>query len=349
MTPARAAIILLFLGFSEPVAADTLRVASFNTELMRKGPGLLLRDLRRDEDPQITAVVAVIAAADPDVIALQGVDWDFDGLALAALADHLVQAGSRYPFTFSARPNSGLTTDLDLDGDGRTNGAADAQGFGLFTGHGGLAVLSKHPIDRDHVQDFSDLLWRDLPQALLPTHPDGRPFPSKQAQAIQRLSNTNHWVVPIELPDGKRLHLMTFQASPPVFDGDEDRNGRRNHDQLRFWRLYLDEMFGPAPSSAFVIAGGANLDPDTGEGRREAIRNLLSDPRLQDPRPTTEAGDLHTVFWPDVGRMRVDYVLPSSDWTVTGSGVVWPLSPDDQSDVSRASRHRLVWVDLALD
>jgi len=348
MTRAATALCLLCLTlWPALLVADSLRVATFNTELMRKGPGLLLRDLQRGKDPQIRAVVAVIAGADPDVIALQGVDWDLDGLALAELADLLAQAGSPFPYMFTALPNSGMATNLDLDGDGRTGGGADAQGFGLFTGHGGLAVLSKHPIDRAGVRDFSDLLWRDLPDALLPQYPDGRPFPSPEAQAVQRLSNTGHWVVPIRLPDGQSLHLMTFQAAPPVFDGEEDRNGRRNHDEIRFWTLYLDGAFGPVPQRRMVLAGGANLDPDTGEGRHQAIRDLRRDTRLQDPRPSSPGGGNDTVDWPRVGRMRVDYVLPSADWIVTGSGVVWPTDPD--SAASGASRHRLVWVDLALD
>ena len=62
---------------------------------------------------------------------------------------------------------------------------------------------------------------------------------------------------------------------------------------------------------------------------------------------------LDTVDWPDhagrPGNLRVDYVLPSKRLTVTGSGVLWPLPETSLGrDVMRASRHRLVWVDIAL-
>jgi hypothetical protein len=345
-----------------PVQADPLRIASFNAELSRDGPGLLLRDIRRGEDRQIAAAVAVIARAAPDILALQGVDWDLDGVAIAAFADVLRVAGVDYRHIYAPRPNSGMASDLDLDGDGRLGGPGDAQGYGTFTGRGGIAVLSRFTILAEKARDFSAVLWRDLPGALLPQHPDGTPFPSPEAQAVQRLSSTGHWVVPVRLPDGADVTLLTFQAGPPVFDGPEDRNGRRNHDEIMFWRAFLDGDFGLAPDARFVLAGGANLDAQDSDGRHPAIRHLLSDPRLQDPKPRSVgaagAGDqghkgpdaLDTVDWPRVSRLRVDYVLPSSDWQVVGAGVVWP-APDDagHADVLAASRHRLVWVDLALD
>lgn len=355
----RAAWVLAAL-LALPAAADTLRVATFNTELARDGPGVLLRDISKGE-AQVEAVVAVVARVAPDVIALQGIDWDHDGLALAALADRLAEAAVEYPHRLALRPNSGMATDLDMDGDGSPRGWGDAQGFGKFTGHDGIAVLSRLPILADEVRDLSEFLWRDLPGALLPTHPDGAPFPSAEALDIQRLSSTGHWIVPVALPDGGRFALLTFQAGPPVFDGPEDRNGRRNHDEIVLWQHVLDGAFGPLPDR-FVLAGGANLDPQDSDGRHEAIRALLSDPRVQDPRPQSPGGAeapdqghvtpnaLDTVDWPDPGRLRVDYVLPSAGWRVEGAAVEWPAPDDpDVEDVQAASRHRLVWVDLALD
>lgn len=360
MNRARA-LICLFCLFTTACSAgaDTLRVASFNTELQRDGPGLLLRDIARGNDPQIAAVTAVIAQAGADILALQGIDWDYDGAALTALADRLAAAGAAYPHRLALRPNSGLASGLDLDGDGRPGGPGDSHGYGEFTGQGGIAVLSRLPIRTEEVRDFSALPWRDLPGALLPRRADGSPFPSAAARNAQRLSSTGHWVVPVALPDGSTLTLLAFQAGPPVFDGPEDRNGRRNHDEIRFWQLYLDGAFGPPPEGRLVLAGGANLDPADGAGRHAAIGALLKDPRLQDPHPASagaaRAGDqghagpdrLDTVDWEGPGRLRVDYVLPSSDWTVKAAGVIWP-GPGDPGRAAAlaASRHRLVWVDL---
>ncbi|MBQ4826081.1 endonuclease/exonuclease/phosphatase family protein [Leisingera sp. HS039] len=344
-----AASLLLLILAAGAGQAGTLRIATFNTELSRDGPGLLLRDIERGGDPQIAAVVEVISAAQPDVLALQGIDWDYEGRSLAALAGLLAEAGAAYPYRVFLQPNTGLPPPalLDMDGNGRTGGPRDNQGYGRFRGQGGIALLSRLPVDRDGIREFSALLWRDLPGALLPEHPDGRPFPSSEVQKVQRLSATAHWLVPLELPGGGQLNVMTFHATPPVFDGPEDRNGRRNRDEIRLWQLLLDGRLGAVPQAPFVIAGDANLDPERGEGRKDAIRNLLGDPRLQDPQPLSPQAGTATVEWQGAGRMRVDYVLPSAGLTVTGSGVVWPDAPGAAAAI--ASRHRLVWADIALD
>jgi hypothetical protein len=53
--------------------AQTLRIATFNAELTRKGPGLLLRDIRKGEDPQIAALTALLVEVDADIIALRAI------------------------------------------------------------------------------------------------------------------------------------------------------------------------------------------------------------------------------------------------------------------------------------
>jgi len=338
-------------------------VATFNTELGRDGPGLLLRDILRGDDPQITAAAQVIAHINADIIVLQGIDYDLDALALNALADVVTQAGAPYPVRFSLRSNRGLQTGLDMDGDGVTGGPGDAQGFGAFSGAGGMAILSRFPVQLNAVQDYSELLWRTLPDALLPVM-DGTPFPSTEAQTEQRLSSSGHWVVPFTLPDGQTLTILALHAAPPVFDGPEDRNGRRNHDEIIFWQHYLNGTYGPPPKARFILMGDTNLDPQDSDGRHAAMREILSDPRLQDPEPASaggralanadQSGDpaLDTADWDDPvpGNLRVDYVLPSSDWTVTDAGVFWPLPADALAQsVATASRHRIVWVDLAAD
>jgi hypothetical protein len=305
---------------------------------------LLLRDIARGDDPQINAIIQIIQHADPDVIALQKFDYDLTGAALSLFAS---QAG--YPHHFAALPNTGMATGLDMDGDGRLGGPRDAQGYGRFSGQGGMAILSKFPIAVSKVQNLSTLLWRDTPNPSLPTI-NGEPFPSAQAQAAQRLSTTGHWIVPIITPDGP-FHLMTFHATPPVFDGDEDRNGKRNHDEVRLWQQYLDGLVGTPITTPYVIAGDANLDANAGDGRREAMIALLNDPRLQDPKPLGKStrDPMDTVDWsePSPGNMRVDYVLPSMEWRIIDSGVVWPIATDPIiQTVETASRHRLVWVDL---
>lgn len=327
-------------------AADDLRIAIYDPGLTRKGPGLLLRDIRRS-DPQVLAAARVIAAAAPDVIVLTGFDWDHGNLALSAFAEVLEAAGQPMPYRFSARPNSGMATGLDLDGDGRAGGPGDAQGFGQFSGQNGMAILSRLPLGM--VSDYSAILWRDLPGNLMPPAAPG-------VADVQRLSSVAHWDVPV-LTDRGPLRLLAWSATPPVFDGPDDRNGRRNHDEAAFWLKNL-------PDAPFVLIGKANLDPADGEGRPEALAALLdraTDPAprgaFQPPQTGVNAGHrgdpaLDTGMFDPTGpgNLRVELVWPAAGLAVSSSGVLSPL-PDDPvfPSVEAASNHRLVWVDIDLD
>jgi hypothetical protein len=35
------------------------------------------------------------------------------------------------------------------------------------------------------------------------------------------------------------VHFLVSHSTLPVFDGPEDRNGRRNFDEIRFWADYI--------------------------------------------------------------------------------------------------------------
>jgi hypothetical protein len=322
--------------------AETIRIATYHMELSRRGPGLLLRDIATREDPQVEAAARVIAAADADVILLLGIDFDLELKALGAFADRVAASGAGYPYRFALRPNTGMATGLDLDGDGRRGGPGDAQGFGRFAGQGGMAILSRLPLGE--ARDASTLLWRDLPGAILP---EGM---APEVLKAQRLATTGFWEVPVQTPGGP-LWLLAWHATPPVFDGAEDRNGRRNHDETAFWLQRLDGRLGPAIPDRFVLLGDANLDPARDEGRPDALRALLAHPRLQDAVPRGAEGAATADFSAreGPGKMRVDYVLPSAAFRLAGSGVIWP-EPDDplRATAESASRHRLVWVDVTL-
>lgn len=322
-----------------PAAAKTVRIATWDPGLSRDGPGLLLRDIGRD-DGQVLAAAQVIVAKAPDVILLTGFDWDLDGRALEAFASLLERQGHPMPHRFAGQPNRGLQTGLDLDGDGRGGQPRDAQGYGEFTGQQGMAVLSRLPIA--DVTDHSAVLWRDMPGNRMP--------PSDHAD-IQRLSSAAHWDVTLQGPAGP-LHLLAFSATPPAF---EDRNVARNHDEAGFW---LDHL----PHDPFVVIGNLNLDPADGDGEPSALDALLtvtqdSAPRgdWQPPQTGANAGHrgdpaLDTAEYDRPGNLRLDYVLPARGMQVTGSGVFWP-SPDDPlaEAVATASHRKLVWVDLDLE
>lgn len=322
-----------------------------------------MRDILNDPpEPDILSAAHLIAGAEANVLVLSGIDYDHGLVSLGAFRDLIARHGAEFEHLFALPPNAGIATGLDLDRNGWKGDARDAQGFGEFAGQGGLAVLSTFPVTA--AEDFSGFLWRDLPRSLISDDDPGRD--------VQRLSSNGHWVLEVELPGNAQLTLMTFHATPPVFDGPEDRNGRRNHDEAAFWLRWLEGGIAngktPVPHERFVLLGDANLDPVDGDGLPEAMEALLNHPRLQDPKPRSPVGKalaeadgganrfhggdptLDTANWDDApggpGNLRVDYVLPSRDWEVAGSGVLWG-SVDGDAD--HRPRHGLVWADLVTD
>ena len=108
-----------------------MRIATYNADLSAPGPGLLLYDLRKkDIPPQRVAALQAIAALDADVLVLTSIDYDLSGEALAALATLLDTAGAPYPHRLALRPNTGVPTGRDLDGNGQLGEPRDAQGWG---------------------------------------------------------------------------------------------------------------------------------------------------------------------------------------------------------------------------
>lgn len=314
----------------------------------------MLRDLAAG-DAQTDAALRVLVALDADVLVLTGVDFDAGLTALTVLQDRLAAAGAGYAHRFARAPNTGVPTGADIDGNGRSADPRDAQGWGRFPGAGGMVVLSRLPIDDRAARDFSAFLWADLPGALLPSSQ------TPELRRVQRLSTTAHWDVPVILSDGRTLRLLAFHATPPVFDGPEDRNGRRNHDEAAFWlRLFDGTLPFAPPEPPLAVIGTAGLDPVDGDGRPDALRALLGHPRLTDPRPAAtrfvqdagQRGDpaLDTALYGGTtGGLRVDYVLPSDDLAVEASGILTAGAGTAlASDLALASRHRPVWVDISL-
>ena len=160
----------------------------------------------------------------------------------------------------------------------------------------------------------------------------------------------------------KTVHFLVSHPTPPVFDGPEDRNGRRNHDEIRFWADYVhpgrsgyiyddNGGYGGLHGGArFVVAGDQNADPLDGDSVAGAIDQLLVHPKIKDPAPTslggTEAaaqggandghqGDpaLDTADFSDSapGNLRVDYLLPARPLGVSDTGVFWPPLDDELS------------------
>lgn len=403
--------------------AGPVRFATFNVSLYGRRPGEVLRRLKTGADPQARHLAEIVQRVRPDVLLLNEIDYDADGATLRAFCEHYLAVGQNtqnlaagpaepieYSFRFAAASNTGVHSGLDLNRDGvldPTPGsdayAADCWGYGRYQGQYGMAILSKLPIDASAVRTFRNFRWKDMPGARLPddqaTATPGDWY-AAEALAAFPLSSKSHWDVPIVM-GGQRVHVLASHPTPPVFDGAEDRNGRRNHDEIRFWADYVNAAGASAvgPSAAppkengaeyiyddsgraghlpagerFVILGDLNGDPLDGDGR-EGIALLLASPRvLRYPPPRSvgaaeqsrgqggenrrHRGDpaCDTCDPPDApgpGNLRIDYVLPSSELRVTGSGVFWPPSGDPLFGLVGvhpfpSSDHRLVWADVEL-
>lgn len=382
-------MIVFFMVFSMSSNSQSVRIATFNVSMdatnylesgqQAQGDELSTR-LLSGKSLQIRNIAEIIQKIRPDIILLN--EFDYSNQSATDVHNFLkhylkiTRKNSKlidYPYFYSAPVNTGVDSGMDLDGDGIASGTkGDAFGFGLFPGHYGMLVLSQYPIQFEQIRTFQHFLWKDMPDNLLSTikGDNAQPYYSQAAQQILRLSSKSHWDIPVNIGNNT-IHVLASHPTPPVFDGPENRNGKRNHDEIRFWTDYLsgteqsayiydDEgELGGFKGEHFVITGDLNASPKEGDGIKSGIRGLLSHPLVNDTAvPQSEGGKAntpnnhyaaeHTAGW----AMRADYVLPSRSLEVKGSGVFWPKSNEPLfrliKDRKNSSDHRLVWIDISL-
>jgi hypothetical protein len=360
------------------------RFATFNVALNRKTEGALAKELASGQSEPAAQLAEIIQRVRPDILLLNEFDYDAEGQGIESFQANFLaksQNGERpieFKYVFSGPVNTGVDSGLDLNGDGKTGTAEDAFGYGAFPGQYGMVVLSHYPIQSDSVRTFQKFLWADMPNALWPIDPaTKKPYYNDAIKRQFRLSSKSHWDVPI-LVGQQVIHFLVSHPTPPVFDGPEDRNGCRNHDEIRFWSDYVTGKFdyhvddagksgSLPPNTNFVIAGDQNADPVDGDSVRRAAIQLTENPAINNhPAPKSDggtyyareqaganakqAGDpaLDTGDFNDVsvGNMRIDYCLPSKTLNVISSGVFWPTPDQPGGDLVDASDHRMVWVDV---
>jgi len=379
-----------------PVAKGAIRIATFNAALNRKSDGQLVKDLQAGDD-QAKRIATIVQLVAPDILLLNEVDYSNGEAAKILFEDYLnkPQAPKLAPekdlfkYYYTSSVNTGVPSGYDLNLNGRSNDADDGWGYGAFPGQYGMAVFSKQPIQTDAIRTFQMFKWSSMPEAKRPFVTDKATgeksfFHSDALWQELRLSSKSHWDVPIQIGEST-LHVIASHPTPPVFDGLEDRNGCRNHDEIRLIKDYVEGdsiagyivddngKAGPLDQTAsFVIVGDLNSDPVDGSGISKGIIDLLASKRVasktipssqgaieanakqgqtnlkQKGKPESDTADFNDK---STGNLRVDFVLPSSDCTVVNSGVFWP-TVSELSDVDRelieASDHRLVWIDIRL-
>jgi len=388
------ALFVLFSSLSTSFAADidssrTLRIASFNIKEISTAKLLDVDEQGRGKNEQLNAAAEIIRRINADVLIVQEMDQDYSGgsQGLGTNARRFLNAyinqGSIaifYPYFFTDSCNTGVLSGLDLNHDGIIATPAnsgtreygeDCFGFGMFPGQYAMVIYSRFPIDSDSIRTFQKFLWKDLPGQHMPAN-----YYSEQAIDILRLSSKSHWDVPV-LIQNKRVHFLLSHPTPPVFDGKEDRNGRRNFDEIKFWLAYIagnpaiyDDKGRAARlyrADNFIIAGDLNASPDNGvfyDGVY-AIDQLLKYPLLTDTGSWltspggAEGGHAGPPDFPERNTsrfsrgltLRLDYLLVSDQVKVHDGGVFWPAAKEDPAGsvlAEKASDHRLVWLDIRL-
>jgi hypothetical protein len=374
-------------------ADKVVRFATFNASLNRGVSGELIDNLSTPDDPQAQAVAEIIQRTRPDVLLVNEFDFDEEGEDGVSLAAQLFQENylglsqnGADPIVYHYRKafpsNTGIHSSqivpggLDLNKDGVIDPVPnqtfpgfitygdDSLGFGAFPGQFAFVVYSMYPIDEEDIRTFQHFLWKDMPGALLPVDPNtGESFYNEQDLAIPPLSSKNHVDVPIQI--GRNLvHFLVSHPTPPVFDGPEDRNGTRNHDEIRFWADYVlpsrsdyivDDAGvagGLTPGALFVIAGDQNSDPFDGDSIPGSAQQLLNHPLVNtrvtpDSQggvdrsiaqndnnddhlgdPAFDTADFSEASFGGPGNLRVDYVLPRKNLRIVDAGVFWPADND---------------------
>jgi hypothetical protein len=374
---------LMMLSSSPAIADDSrsIRFATFNIAMGLESEGELYKRLESGDDEALKKVAAVIQRVRPDVLLLNEFDWYELDSAFLFIKNYLdtPQFGNEpisYTHALNGAVNTGWDSSLDLNSNGAWGEPEDAWGFGKFPGQYGMIVLSRFPLKLE--RNFRLFKWIDMPGAMLPTLLDGSAWYPDEIREKLRLSSKSHWDITVTI-DEHVVHFLVSHPTPPVFDGPEDRNGTRNHDEIRLWADYIDPQRsayiyddagakGGLPETAkFVMAGDLNADPVDSDSDSKAILQLLEH-RLVDAscvplskggeeasavqggknlehqgNPASDTGDFNDTY---TGNMRVDYVLPSTTLKVADCGVFWPSSNQPGHDLVDVSDHHLVWMDI---
>ena len=388
-----AALVGLRCG-GQTAAMDHIRFATFNIEDVRTvdlldpahprltGAAAVIQRLRPD-----ILLVNELTYDYPELPSGDGKPPGSNALRFAETFLAVSQGPGLEPMEYSVfqpETNTGLHSGLDLDNsgdqtttwqtpapsdsvgapppqtrEGRTYGN-DSWGFGTFPGQYGMALFVRKGLRilTDSIRTFQDFRWSAMPDAFVPTLPDGSPWYSNDEWTAYRLSSKTHAVVPVMFEDGRVVSAIISHPTPPAFDGDEQRNKKRNHDEIRLLAAIVnDESYvsddhgvrgGLRSGSAFVILGDLNADPDEGSTVGNPMQKfLLGSPRIVatfvpvadsigitsfprlDPDDTAQFG------------LRVDYVLPSSDFEIVGGGVYRP------TELRGVSDHFPVWIDAS--
>jgi len=165
-------LIALCLIYPVPAISETLRLASYTATLERNASELLYCDIIHRKSSQIRAALRLIATIQPDILALQRFDRGVELRAARASQTALKVRVWEMPHLLAPRPNTGMASGVDIDGNQQIGGLRNAQSYGTFAGQRGPLLLSRLPFNAQDSQDHSQVLWADVPQTRSPDPPE---------------------------------------------------------------------------------------------------------------------------------------------------------------------------------
>jgi 3-phytase len=359
-----------------------LRVGHFNLREMSTAK------LLDESDEQATAAAQILARFAPDIISINELQFDMQGVPTPSmpgapgttgwgqfdvfgadnahrLADRIAAAGTPegYEHRLIFVGNSGYYWE------GSTLGFDwfILRGWGEFRGRFNTAILSRYPILLDQVRIISDVPWDALPENHIAKMkaetgidvPPGFPIFEKGLN-----------IVPVQVND-EVLHLVLLHTVSPAFD---PINPYRNYDELRALVMFLDGQLPgvePLPPDAkFMIVGDLNADPDDGDGLPGAIQQVLDHPSViavfGAGAGTKGNNGQYNTYLSGCGlddgsivqnptqkfQLQLDYLLPSTN---LGEPLeTFLFFPDFQTEredfdlACRASDHRFAYTDIQL-
>jgi hypothetical protein len=308
--------------------------------------------------------------------------------------------------TFMPVTNSGQPSGMDLDHSGsiesawvdpaegatataqenaaRARYSGDCWGPGAYPGQRGIAVLvdPRLSIDRASIRTIRLMPWDYMPASSLAMDDrTGKPawYTPEEAKTI-RLASTCLVDVPVKVPNGSVLHVISTLPTEIGGHDEQQRRARRNRDEIRLLTDYIEGQGyivddagrggGLEPGASFVVLANLNATPGDPAGYRDPIaHDLFISPRLN----ASVTPDREHLDWVLTSRdsrgddaskakrgsvngpraattrdgRRVDYVLPSKDLGIRDAGV-WSYADLDANGkaIAPPSDHDLVLMDL---
>lgn len=373
----------LATGWTGSVGArrnDCATFATYNIE------NLTTAQVQTTGDEQAAAAARVIQEISPDVLALNELvnneqesavrDVPSTPTNARAFVENYLSVpqregldGLEYEFIHTPKSNTGVHSGMDLDNNGAIDDTAgdrtygnDAYGFGRYPGQYALAIVSRYPIEKRAIRSFRTFRWEDMPDSEIVRDSEYDVYLTDREAERFRLSSKTHVDVPIAVGE-HTVHALVAHPTPPVFDGPENFNGKRCHDEIRLLADYVagtnyvyddsGRQGGLNGDASYVLLGDMNAAPGNEESLDAAGTYFVDNDDFNTRRFPTSPGGAQAgspYLTAEFGK-QVDYALPSPDLAIRDSAVVWPSKNANKrglnDDVQTASDHRLVWADIA--